>query len=232
MTKIIFFGYRDWALDVLRNLANNPRIKVVQTVFSKEQYENEKESLIKVDESVIFLFVGWSWILPQVVTETHLCLGVHPSDLPHFRGGSPLQHQIIRGINKSKVSLVTLSNRLDGGEVWMREDLDLSGPNMQVILKNLATSTTRLLTKFFAVYPGIKAEAQDLSKGSYHARRKAEESCLRWENFRDLPLENIYNIIRSLTDPYPNAYLEDGVGNRLYFVEVRYVAANSKCESD
>jgi len=228
MTKIIFFGYRDWALEVLQNLKRDTRIEVVKTVCSKTQYENDEQSLLNFDESVVFLFVGWSWILPQIVTEKHLCVGVHPSDLPHFRGGSPLQHQIIQGIHKSKVALVTLSNRLDGGEVWMKEDLDLSGSNMQAVLKNLTISTTNLLTKFFDVYPNISPKAQDLSKGSYYARRKAGESCLRWENFRDMPLENIYNIIRSLTDPYPNAYLEDSVGNRLYFVEVRFVAAGEQ----
>lgn len=42
------------------------------------------------------------------------------------------------------------------------------------------------------------------------------------EDFNTKSLYELYNIIRCLTYPYPNAYLEDNNGNRLYFTGVRY----------
>ena len=35
--------------------------------------------------------------------------------------------------------------------------------------------------------------------------------------------EELYNFIRCLTDPYPNAYLEDDEGNRILFTGVKYI---------
>ena len=54
-------------------------------------------------------------------------------------------------------------------------------------------------------------------------RRTPEESRIKIEDFKNKSLKEIYNTIRSLTDPYPNAYLEDSAGNRLYFKEVKYI---------
>jgi len=33
-------------------------------------------------------------------------------------------------------------------------------------------------------------------------------------------LKEIYNFIRAITDPYPNVYIEDKEGNKLFFNEV------------
>ncbi len=37
-----------------------------------------------------------------------------------------------------------------------------------------------------------------------------------------MSLLEIYNKIRCLTDPYPNAFLEDEHGNRLFFEGISY----------
>jgi methionyl-tRNA formyltransferase len=172
----------------------------------------------------VILFIGWSWLISEDITKKFLCLGIHPSDLPQYRGGSPIQHQIINGIKQSKVSLMTLSDeKVDAGDIWLKEELDLSGDTMNSIFTNIVASSVKLLNKFFDSYPNIKAYAQEIEQGSYYKRRKPLESKLTPEDFKDKSLEYLYNFIRSLTDPYPNAYLEDDLGNKLIFKEVKYV---------
>jgi methionyl-tRNA formyltransferase len=65
-------------------------------------------------------------------------------------------------------------------------------------------------------------------KGSYFKRRKPAESKITYEDLNTKSLSEIYDFIRCLTDPYPNAYMEDQNGNRLIFKEVHYVSSKLK----
>jgi hypothetical protein len=53
-----------------------------------------------------------------------------------------------------------------------------------------------------------------------------EESRLEPNMFQTHSLEDLYNIIRALGDPYPNAYIEDEKGNRMLFKEVEFIPVN------
>lgn len=221
MINIILCGYRSWALKIMEDIIQHPKVNCISVIHSNDEYHNEVASFGNNIDFILFL--GWSWIIPPEITNKYLCLGIHPSYLPKFRGGSPLQHQIINGILDSKVTLMTLSSqKLDGGEIWIQEDLDLRGNNMEFIFDNLIKSSILLLTKFIDVYPNIKPIEQKSEKGSFFKRRKPEESKLGFEQIKKMSLEEFYNFIRALTDPYPNAYIEDNEGNKLFFSEVKY----------
>ena len=99
MTKVILCGYREWAKDIFKQISSHPKISIIDEIYSLEDYNN-KVVTFPADLNLI-LFIGWSWIIPKEITDKYLCLGIHPSDLPNYRGGSPLQHQIINGIEKS-----------------------------------------------------------------------------------------------------------------------------------
>jgi methionyl-tRNA formyltransferase len=219
--NVVFCGYRDWANYIFEVVEKHENINVNKIIKTLEEYkEFEQNPLNDID---IILFIGWSWIIPDFFTERYLCLGIHPSDLPQYRGGSPLQNQIINGVVKSKVSLITLSSKLDAGEIWMKEDLSLLGDSINDVFDNIIQSSILLLNNFFDHYPNIKPEIQDVSKGSFFKRRKPEESKLDIDDFNKMTLKELYNFIRSLTDPYPNAYIEDKDGNRLIFKNVSYI---------
>lgn len=222
--NVIFCGYRNWAMNIINTVSKHPKIDSYKIIHSKEEYDNEKHSF-KEDIDFI-LFIGWSWIIPREVTEKYLCVGIHPSDLPLFRGGSPLQHQIIQGIKESKVTLMTLSSdKLDGGHIWCKEDLSLEGDSMAKVFENLENSSIKLLNNFIDNYDEIEPVLPKLEEGTYFKRRKPEESVLSFEQMKSMELEELYNFIRSLTDPYPNACLVDAKGNKLFFKEVSFEKA-------
>lgn len=219
--NVVFCGYRSWANSIFELVEKHNNINVIKTIKTLEEYkEFEAHPIRDVD---LILFIGWSWIIPESFTDNHICLGIHPSDLPQYRGGSPLQNQIINGVLNSKVSLITLSSKLDAGEIWLKEDLALVGDSMDDIFDNIIHSSIALLNSFFNDYPNIKPITQDISKGSYFKRRKPEESKLTLDDFNKMTLQELYDFTRCLTDPYPNAYLEDAQGNRLVFKNVSYI---------
>jgi methionyl-tRNA formyltransferase len=224
--NVVFCGYRDWAICIFEDVKKHKNINVKNIIRSFQEYKEFEEH--PQNDIDLILFIGWSWIIPDYFIERYLCIGIHPSDLPQFRGGSPIQNQIINGITQSKVSLITLSNKLDAGEIWIKEDLSLIGDSIDDIFDNISQSSILLLNKFFDDYPNLKPEIQDVSKGSYFKRRKPEESKLNVDDFHKLTLQELYNFIRSLTDPYPNAFIEDNDGNRLIFKNVRYIPSKDK----
>lgn len=222
--RIVFCVYRDWALNVAKRVLKNNTTHKIKVIESNEDFINSSQSI--VDNSDLLVFIGWSWIIPSSITENILCLGMHPSDLPLYRGGSPLQHQIINGVIDTKISLITLSEKLDAGDIWMKEPISFLGDNMNQILRRLEDSTVNLIEGFISVYPNISPVKQTISEGTYYSRRKPSDGRLLPDDFREKSLKELHNFMRCLTNPYPNSFLEDEFGNRLYFESVRFEEGN------
>jgi methionyl-tRNA formyltransferase len=219
--NIIFCGYREWAKEIIYKISNHPKINCVDIILSIDEYL-KKEEFFSEDVDII-VFLGWSWIIPDKVTSKFLCLGMHPSDLPFYRGGSPIQHQIINGIKDTKVTLMTLSSeKIDGGDIWLKNDLSLEGDSIDDVFKNIIYSTIKLLKLFFDEYPNITPWVQDLNKGSYYKRRKKNESKVLLSDISSMNLEELYNKARCLTDPYPNLFIEDKLGNKLFITGMKF----------
>jgi methionyl-tRNA formyltransferase len=220
--KIIFLAYRDWALEVVEEVrAKNFNVHTFEILTSPAaltEYSRKKN----IDLNLIFMAVGWSWIIEPEITNRYLCLGLHPSDLPNYRGGSPIQNQIIDGVISTKCSLFRITEKLDSGEIWGKSELWLGGDSMDEVLKNVKSSSVKLIESYLNNIENIQPESQDLSVGSYKRRRKPEESRILPEEVSFSDISKLYNKIRCLTYPYPNAYIEDSMGNRLYFEKVRF----------
>jgi methionyl-tRNA formyltransferase len=170
------------------------------------------------------LFIGWSWIIKEDILNNCLCLGIHPSDLPFYRGGSPIQHQIIDGIINTKITLMSLSSeKIDAGDIYAKGNVSFLGNSMNEVFEHIIESSKLMLYDFITNYDKIKPQKQSLKNGSYYKRRMPQESRLSFEIMSRMTLKQIYNFIRALTDPYPNAYMEDNEGNRLVFKQVEYI---------
>ncbi len=220
--RVCFLAYRDWALRSIEEVTSLCDVKVVDLIRSEEEY---RKIVLSYPDGYVdcIVLVGWSWIIRDDTLQRFLCVGVHPSDLPQYRGGSPIQHQIIAGLEKTRISLMNISpDGVDVGDIWLKEEWKLTGQTMKDILDDLSISTVRLLQRFFQDFYSLAPKKQDLSKGTYYKRRSPEESRVTWERLAEMKLKDAYNLIRALEDPYPNLFVEDEKGNKLYFKEVEY----------
>ena len=150
---------------------------------------------------------------------------MHPSNLPDYAGGSPIQNQIVNGVTKTKATLFRLSPHLDRGNIVLKDDLDLSGSLSQVF-DSLTASTVRLFIRFEALLPNLPEKPQ--GEPTITKRRLQEnDSLLTHYALGAMKARDLYNFIRCRENVegesiYPNAYYEDGTG-RVLFEQVRFI---------
>lgn len=208
--KLLYAGYRSWALDAYLDFQlavwGTVQLKLVAT------QEDLLRELEEFKPDVTFL-AGWSWIIPKHVCEKHYMVVFHPSDLPNYAGGTPIQHQILDGITKTKATLFRVTPKLDGGGIVSKVDLSLEG-NMSDIFRNLQKATVELLSDLVKRWPNIVENPQE-GHVTPRKRLKPEDSKLHAQHFEQLTARELYDFIRCREDPYPNAYVEDETGKLL-----------------
>ena len=87
----------------------------------------------KINPKIIF-FIHWSKIIPDYIFKKYLCIQFHTSDLPNFRGGSPIQNQIINNIKRTKITAFKINSIIDGGEICLKKNMDLSGSAQRIYM--------------------------------------------------------------------------------------------------
>ena len=199
--RIILIGYRDWALNAFSNF------KDLKIIKSNDDLNNFLSN-INSNEDLCLIFAGWSEIIKLEIINKFICICLHPSDLPKFRGGSPIQNQKINGIKKTKLTAFRMNNKIDQGPIILKTEINLDG-HMKDIFASLENATIRIIRKVIE-NPSksfLSGENQDESKATFFKRRKPYESEITLTELASLPAENLYQKICSLEDPYPNAFI-------------------------
>jgi methionyl-tRNA formyltransferase len=216
--KVIFCAYRNWATNVVD--------KIDKSSFQYEiilDNKNLKNIINNFNPDVIF-FIGWSWIIPDEIINKYNSICIHPSKLPKYRGGSPIQNQIIDGINTSAVTLFKMNSDLDAGDIILQKDLNLDG-DLEDILNRIETisieSINNIINKLNKNEQLIYFK-QNESQATYCKRRKPEDSEITIYDLQNQSAKQIYDKVRCLQDPYPNAYITLGNGEKLYILKTKY----------
>jgi len=194
----LFCGYRDWSLKLYQKLSE----KYDNVIIIKSPKKLTYSFVKKLNPEFIF-FPDWSWIIPQTITNNYKCVCLHESNLPKFRGGSPLQNQIIRGITKTKTTAFFMSNGIDEGDIILQRNLSLKGTIEDIFLR-MIENDFKIIVKIISGKYTIKKQK---GNPTLFKRRKPEESELKNLNFSK---KYLYDFIRMLDNPYPNAFLKSG----------------------
>ena len=168
---------------------------------------------IKTFQPDIILWYGWSWIIPASIVEQYDCICLHPSPLPQYRGGSPLQNQILNGEKNSAVTIFKMSSGLDEGDIIRQIPMSLKG-NIENIFSRMTTLGFGATCDFLK--NGYNLKPQDHSAATLFKRRKPSDSEITLDEIQNQTREYLYNKIRMLTHPYPTAFIKDKDGKRLY----------------
>lgn len=105
-------------------------------------------------------------------------LVVHASAVPKGRGMSPLTWQIIEGKNEIPISLFEAVEKVDSGNVFLRDVIKFEGHELiGELRKALGKKVAEMILKFVDKYPNLKGLPQK-GKGFQYLRRTPADSVL------------------------------------------------------
>lgn len=211
--RIACVGYRDWALNIYDRLSRKTD-DLFLIVRSKAQFD---EAAIRDFRPDFIFFYGWSWIVPSSLIRDFRCLMLHPSPLPLYRGGSPIQNQIIAGELDSKVTIFLMNDEIDAGEIVAQADLSLCG-RLSDIFGRMEEVGFKLTLNI--LQHGYTLTPQNHELATQFKRRSPSDSEITLEELRTSSAQYLYNKVRMLADPYPNAFIRTIDGSKLIIKEV------------
>ena len=152
------------------------------------------------------------------------CINIHGSLLPYGRGGAPIQHALMDGLDYTGITIMHMNDKMDEGDILVQDKIKIDDKDTYTILfDKLAKLASNLLTHFLPKYfnGDYKAIKQDSSSATYTYNIKKEDEFI---SFND-SCKNVYNHIRALLDE-PGCYFV--INNKRYkilsaFYEIRKI---------
>jgi methionyl-tRNA formyltransferase len=205
------------------NLRGTGLSLMVQPKMSSAAYSSFLKQIGELRPDWI-LINSYSMLLPEEVLSIprNGALNIHGALLPRYRGANPTQWAIIRGERETGVTLHRAVATCDAGEIFAQRSVPIDFEDTWVhVNSKLERVTEQILCEDLplvlrhALKPCVQNEAEALVM----RRRTPQDGQIDWE----LPVIEIYNLIRALVSPLPGAFYLNG-GERVVVDRYRTVA--------
>ncbi|MDE0789620.1 MAG: methionyl-tRNA formyltransferase [Woeseiaceae bacterium] len=178
-------------------------IDVLQPLTLRDTTVAEELAALEPD---IIIVAAYGLILPQKILDIPrcVCLNVHASLLPRWRGAAPIQASILANDEATGVSLMRMTAGLDCGPVFSSSNVKIGEDESAGELHDrLALLGGELLVSDL---PGILAAdldgiEQDDSLATYAAKIQKQDAALDWS----LPADELQRHVRAY-NPVPGAF--------------------------
>lgn len=159
-------------------------------------------------EPDLFVLSGYNRILrPEIIALPALgCINLHGGRLPEYRGCAPINWQIINGETVGGCCVLFVDEGIDTGDIISQAYYDIldTDTSQDIVNKQLELFPAMLLQAMSDIRKGVvKATPQDKTAGCYYTRRYPRDGLIRWDT---MGAAYVCNLVRSLADPYPNAF--------------------------
>ena len=192
--------------DDVENEIKNLDIKCLR---SEDVNNSDTISNLKTYNPKLFIIAGYSTIfkndlinIPQNGT-----INLHAGRLPQYRGGSPLNWQIINGQTKATISVIKVDKGIDTGQVLQHQDILI---DKVTNIKDLHNQANKLfpqliinVIKEFEKTEKLSGRTQDEKNAVYWHQRNDDDGYI---DFKKLDANQVDRLVRALTKPYPGAW--------------------------
>ncbi len=234
MLKIAFVIYREWGYKIFKQIyqyqkinqsftldllivANNIDFKIENKfkknikVIEVDPKNNKQIYQILSDNKIkIACFYSWSFIISQTILDNFICLCLHPSKLPKYRGGTPIQNQLINGETTSAITIFKMSNEIDAGDIYGQKSMSLSGTVLNIFnrMTKLGVDLTKNLISDSLENKLLFLPQKNPNSYQVYKRRKPEQSEVKLKDLKNINYQELYNLVRGLLGPYPRAFIK------------------------
>lgn len=168
---------------------------------------------VRASESDLLIVAGWSQLVrdPLLSSFPLGAVGMHPTALPQGRGRAPIPWTLIKGLDKTAVTLFYLVEEADAGDIVDQEPIAVSmRDDATSLYGKVAEAHAAILVRVVPRLLAGKAERRPQGDGDFWPKRRPEDGVIDWSSNVDA----LYNWVRALTHPYPGAFTFVG-GRRL-----------------
>jgi len=157
-------------------------------------------------EADIIVVVAYGFLIPKNIlfSKKYGSINIHPSDLPKYRGASPIQRTIIDGNLESAVCIIQMDEGLDTGDIILQKKFPLG---QRITLTSLQDQCSEIASDLLVevldgidTLPRIKQGNEGMS---YAHKLRKDEGKINWN-------EDAYILdckIRGM-NPWPGVYFE------------------------
>jgi len=168
------------------------------------------ESLKKYEIDWLFI-IGWSQIAKKEVLDTPKkgCIGMHPTLLPVGRGRAAIPWAIIKGLDKTGVSMFKLEEGVDTGDIIGQGIIELNEHiTATELYQKVDEMQIRLISKYWEdiVNDHIVFIKQNDADATEWPGRKPEDGVI----LSTMTMDEADKMVRAVTHPYPGAFFNDG----------------------
>jgi len=138
--------------------------------------------------------VSYGVILRDNVLSSAPCVNIHPSQLPQYRGPSPIRTAIYNGDTHSAVCLMQMTRDLDSGDIYMCREFDIGENDTNAdVEKRVSEIGSEILMEYLS-NPSAYVPTPQIGTPTYTRKFTGDDEIIDW---RRTPRE-IHNQIRAL----------------------------------
>lgn len=152
--------------------------------------------------------VSWRYIVPKAYYET-MTLGAyvfHDSILPAYRGFSPTVWAMINGEKWLGASLIKMAEGVDEGDIVDQEGVQVGADEyIGSVMGRITEAYLTMIERNIVAIVNGKVEAEAMYRFpniTYCAKWTPEDARIDWTK----PAQEVYNLIRATSHPYPGAF--------------------------
>ncbi|WP_331836206.1 methionyl-tRNA formyltransferase [Erysipelothrix piscisicarius] len=126
----------------VKELALKHEIPVIQPIKIKESIED----VLKFEPDLV-VTCAYGQIVPKAILDypKFLCLNVHASLLPKYRGGAPIHWSIIRGEKETGVTLMRMDVGMDSGDMLASRRVSIDDHDMMGDVESKLMAASKIL---------------------------------------------------------------------------------------
>ena len=224
--KIIFMGTPEFAVPIFESLAQSANFDIAAVVTEPDKPAHRKMALtptpikiaalkyhlpiiqpekpekallsVKKIKPDIIVVVAYGKIIPLKFLEIPRfgAVNIHPSKLPEFRGPSPIQAALLKGLSQITTTIMLLDKKMDQGPILKQIEVKIeANDNFQTLSKKLSLISAKIIENTILQYiqGKIKPKKQKNSKASYCKKITKNDGLLDFTQ----PAEKLENQIRA-----------------------------------
>lgn len=231
--KIIFIGTPDFAVPSLNKLIK-AKYNIIAVITQPDKKVGRKQEIVhspvkkfalkhnipllqpqkikEIENEInelkpdIIITAAYGQIMPKIILNIPKfgCINIHGSLLPKYRGASPIQYAILKGEEKTGVTIIEMNERMDEGRIISQREIKIENTDTTASMHDkLSDSGANLLLETLPKIFNKKITyiPQDDSKASYTKILVKEDGKIDWNK----SAQEIEMMIRAFY-PWPNAH--------------------------